>query len=77
PFLANEALTPLQALKGMTIWAAYACKLEHRKGKIEKGYDADFTVLNINLLKTTEQELRLVMVVCTIRNGIVVYKLKS
>lgn len=76
PFLANEALTPLQALKGMTIWAAYACKLEHRKGKIEKGYDADFTALNVNLLKAKEEEVKATQVIATIRAGKFVYRKK-
>jgi predicted amidohydrolase YtcJ len=76
PFLINEALSPLEALLGMTKWAAYACKLDHRKGMIKTGYDADLTILNTNLLKAKEQEAGTAKVIATIRAGRFVYKIK-
>ncbi len=46
PFIIDEHLSIDQTLKGMTIWAAKACRLEHRKGSLTKGKDADFVVIN-------------------------------
>jgi predicted amidohydrolase YtcJ len=68
-FLLSEGLTAEQALKGMTIWAAKACKLEHRKGSLEKGKDADFVILDRNLLKATKEEVLKTKVVHTYRMG--------
>lgn len=51
-FQIENALTPLQALKSMTIWAAKATFEENRKGEIKKGFFADFTILNKNILDT-------------------------
>ena len=41
-----EALTPLQALRCYTLGSAYASFDEHRKGSLEPGKLADFTVLS-------------------------------
>lgn len=46
PFLKDEALSMDQTLKGMTIWAAKACRLEHRKGSLCKGKDADLVIID-------------------------------
>jgi predicted amidohydrolase YtcJ len=68
-FLFEERLSPEQALKGMTIWAAKACKLEHRKGSLEKGKDADFVVLDQNLLKADKNSILKTKVMHTYRMG--------
>lgn len=49
-FQTENALTRLQTLKGMTIWAAYGSFEEKEKGSIEVGKYADFTVLDKDLL---------------------------
>ena len=50
-FLMENALTPEQALRSITIWVAKGCFLEHRKGSIEVGKDADFVILDIDIKK--------------------------
>ena len=47
----SQSLTPEQALRGMTIWAARASFEEKEKGSIEKGKRADFVVLEKDLMK--------------------------
>lgn len=74
PFLLNEKLTPLEALKGMTIWAAKACRLEHRKGSIEIGKDADFVLLDQNLLTCSQNQVLLAKVLKTYSSGQLRYK---
>ena len=45
-FQMENALTPEQALRSITIWVAQGCFLEHRKGSIEVGKDADYVILD-------------------------------
>ena len=50
-FQMEDALTPEQALRSITIWVAKGCFLEHRKGSIEVGKDADFVILDTDIMK--------------------------
>jgi hypothetical protein len=52
-----EALSREEALKGMTIWAAYSNFEEKEKGSIEVGKWADFVVLNKDLMTIPEEEI--------------------
>src|SRR5690606_32417939 len=72
-FLLGQALSPQEALLGMTAWAAKACHLEHRKGTIKAGMDADFVISNINLLNTQKDLVKMFKVLQTIRAGKTVY----
>lgn len=74
-FLIDERLSPWEALQGMTTWAAKSCRLEHRKGQLAKNMDADFIVLNKNLLTLNQEDFKKVKVIKTIRNGKLVYAL--
>jgi len=75
PFLINESLSPIEAIKGMTIWAAKACKLEHRKGSLAKGMDADFIVLNQDLLSCKQEQVLNTKIVMTVSSGKLVFKI--
>jgi predicted amidohydrolase YtcJ len=55
-FQANEALSREEALKGMTIWAAYSNFEEDEKGSIEVGKMADFVILDKNIMTIPEVE---------------------
>ena len=69
-FQPEEALTPEEALRGMTIWAALAQREEHRKGSLEVGKAADFVIINTDLLKATEDQVRSAKVIHTFSNGV-------
>ena len=43
-FLANEALTLEQVMRGMTIWAAFAAFRENETGTLEEGKNATFVI---------------------------------
>lgn len=75
-FLKEEALTREQALKGMTIWAAYANFEEKEKGSLEIGKFADFVVLNKDLMKAPEHSLFNIQVLQTFLGGELVFKKK-
>lgn len=68
-FQTNNALTRIEALRAMTIWAAYACFEEHEKGSIEPGKYADFVVLQNDLLTAHPSDLWNIKVLQTYING--------
>ena len=74
PFEPKEALTPLQTLKGMTIWNAIASFSESNKGSLETGKDADFVILNNDLLHTEESNIEKTEVLYTFANGEAIFK---
>ncbi|MCX7027547.1 MAG: amidohydrolase [Spirochaetes bacterium] len=53
----GQALSRVEALKAMTIWAARANFEESGRGSLGPGKWADFTVLDIDLLKAGEEKL--------------------
>ncbi|WP_310991721.1 amidohydrolase [Aequorivita marina] len=75
-FQMKDALTREEALRGMTIWAAFSNFEENEKGSIEVGKFADFTVLDKDIMEVDEAELPNTKVVATIVNGEVVYELE-
>ena len=56
-FQIEDALTREEALKGMTIWAAYSNFEEHEKGSIEVGKFADFTIYDRDLMTIPVNEI--------------------
>ncbi|RFZ81770.1 amidohydrolase [Mucilaginibacter terrenus] len=75
-FQMENALTRMQALKGVTIWAAKANFEEKEKGSIEVGKYADFVILDKDILKVKGSELPGVKVLKTFVNGVKVYEKK-
>ena len=72
-FQFENALSRQDALRGMTIWAAYANFEEHEKGSIEPGKFADFVVLNQDILKIDGNLIPKTNVFMTFSNGEEVY----
>ena len=72
-FQLENALTREQALKGMTIWAAYSCFQEKKRGSIEKGKDADFVILDKDIMITEAKEIRNIKTLRTVVGGNTVY----
>lgn len=68
-----DALTREQALRGMTIWAAYSNFEEGEKGSIEPGKRADFTILSENLMEAEPSRLKDITVIHTFVDGLKVY----
>ena len=57
-FQMENAISRVQALRGMTTWAAHAAFEEKRKGQIKTGMLADFVVLDTDLLTAPKEKLR-------------------
>lgn len=75
-FLPEQKLSREEALKGMTIWAAYSNFEEEEKGSIEVGKLADFTVLSADIMTIAESDIPNVTAVRTYINGELVYEQK-
>jgi predicted amidohydrolase YtcJ len=73
-FQPENAMTREQALRGMTIWAAYSNFEENEKGSIEKGKLADFVVLENDIMKANNSALRNINVILTFAGGKQVYR---
>lgn len=75
-FQTENALSRIQALRGITIWAAKAQFEEKEKGSIEPGKYADFVILDKDIMKIKGSELPGVKVLETYVNGEKVYEKK-
>jgi predicted amidohydrolase YtcJ len=69
----DERLTPLEALKAITIWPAYEIFEDGSKGTIETGKLADLVVLDRNPLTVDPTEINKIVVLETIKEGRTVY----
>ena len=70
----NERLTPYEALKCITEWSAYQHFEEDNKGTLEVGKLADLVILNANPLKVKLNDIKDIVVIETIKEGVTVYK---
>lgn len=64
-FQMENALTREQALRSITIWVAKGCFLEDRKGSIEVGKDADYVMLDRDIMTVEEKDIPEAEVVLT------------
>lgn len=70
----EQCMTIEEAIKGFTIWAAYAAFQEDVLGSIEAGKYADFTVLDKNILEIAPKEILQTKTVYTIVGGKIRYR---
>jgi len=72
----DQRVTPLEALKAITIYAAEQYGEEASKGSLEPGKLADLVILDRNPLKVQPMAIRDVRVVETIKEGATIYRAK-
>ena len=68
-FQIENGLTREQTIRGMTIWAAKANRMEKQVGSIEIGKKADFIILDKDLMKVPSDSILHVKVLKTYLNG--------
>ena len=68
-FQMGNALTREQTIRGMTIWAAKANRMEKQVGSLEVGKKADFIILDKDLMKVATNDILNVKVNRTYLNG--------
>lgn len=69
----EERLTPLEALKAITIWGAYGHFEEAQKGTLEVGKLADMVILSDNPLTIDPMRINTIQVLETIKEGHTVF----
>ncbi|PWL31580.1 MAG: amidohydrolase, partial [Fluviicola sp. XM-24bin1] len=72
----DQRLTVYEALKAITDWSAYQHFEEDSKGTLTRGKLADLVILNKNPLKVSNEEIKDIVVLETIKNGKTVFKRK-
>ena len=72
----DQRVTPLEALKSITINAAYQYSEEKSKGSLEAGKLADLVILDKDPLKVAPMDLKDIKVVETIKEGKTIYSAK-
>lgn len=75
-YQSEQRISREQALRGMTIWAAYSCFQEDKRGSIEKGKDADFVILNSDIMTAESSKIRGIKTLRTVIAGETVYQAK-
>ncbi|HTR28060.1 MAG TPA: amidohydrolase [Puia sp.] len=74
-FQPENALSREQAIRGMTIWAAKADCLEKEVGSLEPGKQADFVILDHDLMTVGAPDVLQTRVVATYSGGKVLYSI--
>ena len=72
----DQRMTREQALRAMTLSAAYATFEEKDRGSIEVGKRADFTVLTADIMQIPEPEILKTRCAMTIVGGEVIFEAK-
>lgn len=70
----NQRVSVLQALRAVTVNAAYQYFEEDVKGSLKEGKMADMVVLDSNPLKVDPVDVKGIRVLATLKNGAVVYE---
>ena len=76
-FQTENALTRVETLQGMTIWAAKASFEENEKGSLEAGKAADFIILDTDLMECENAAILKAAVISTYINGQKVFEKKK
>jgi predicted amidohydrolase YtcJ len=66
-----ERITPIDALRAVTIGSAYLLNCDEEYGSIEVGKFADFTVLSADPCEIDPMEIKDIQVVATVLGGVV------
>jgi predicted amidohydrolase YtcJ len=71
---ADQRITPYEALKAQTIWAAEQYDEQDRRGSLLNGKIADLVILDQNPLKVEPLKIKDIKVLETIKEGKTIYK---
>lgn len=72
----DQRITPMEALKSQTIWAAEQYEEQASRGTLEVGKLADLVILDKNPLKVDPMAIKDIKVVETIKEGKTIYQIK-
>jgi predicted amidohydrolase YtcJ len=69
----DQRITPIEALKSQTIWAAAQYDEQDRRGSLEPGKMADLVILDRNPLKVDPMSIKDIKVIETVKEGKTIY----
>lgn len=69
----DENLTVYEAISLYTKGSAFACHHEHDRGKIQRGYKADFTIVDRDVFHISQEEISKTKAVMTVIDDEIVY----
>jgi len=69
----DQRITPMEAIKSQTIWAAAQYDEDDRRGSLEPGKIADLVILDKNPLKVDPMVIKDIRVLETIKDGETIY----
>jgi predicted amidohydrolase YtcJ len=72
--LQSESLSREEALKGITFWVALANKSYEKNGSLEVGKQADFVILDRDIMKIPKEEIKATEVLKTYSSGMLVFE---
>jgi hypothetical protein len=72
----GQRITPMEALKAMTLWAAEQYDEQDRRGSLEPGKLADLVILDRNPLEVEPMSIKDIKVLETIKEGTTIYAAK-
>lgn len=73
-YIPEEILSVFEAVSLFTTGSAYAIGKENKRGKIAKGYEADFTIMDRDIFNIEVEEILNIQVAATIIDGQMVYQ---
>ena len=69
----GQRISPLEALKAQTLWAAEQYDEGHRRGSLEVGKIADLVILDRNPLSVNPDDIKDIRVIETIKDGVSIF----
>ncbi|WP_243524830.1 amidohydrolase [Bacillus pseudomycoides] len=73
-YIPEERLSVFEAVSLFTTGSAYAIGKENKRGKIVKGYEADFIIIDRDIFEVKAEEIKNIQVEMTVIDGQVVYQ---
>lgn len=70
PWMSEEVISQEEALLSYTIWAHEAAGMEYRRGTLDVKYDADLTILNIDIVNCDVKDILGTTILATYTAGI-------
>jgi predicted amidohydrolase YtcJ len=70
----EQRISPLEAIKSQTLWAAEQYGEQDRRGSLEVGKIADLVILDSNPLKVDPMAIKDIKVLETVKEGKTIYR---
>src|SRR5699024_1553618 len=73
-YFPEQNISRFEAIQMYTIGSAYAANQENKRGLIKPGYDADFSIFDVDLFAKTPEDMLHAKAIKTVVAGRVVYE---